>query len=759
MKPIGVAILVSLAALVATAGGSGCSKNAPTARTAQPASPASSHSEILIDPQQKPSGETEPPAPLIGTRRDRAEKKLSPPQVTASPGRPQLGKASRLFAQAATEDGEVVAKSFGGVGLQGGGEGGGGSGVKLAAGSKAGGTLEKTDRQARAMVENKTIAAAFRSAKPSDELKAVAEEANGQNSGSRDKTVADKMKQRADPAAKQERAQTGSSSAGKKLFFLQDHQSEDDGKDADKGGPPEKAKGKDQPVAESPAPSPKADDWQDRAAADARGEACTVDPLPAQPLPKRCHLAPNYFAGAAAWQRRLQALAQLPPRVAELAARASAAADLQPPETSALSVSARLDRAHIAGAGLVWLRIALRSTDRWGMRRPPFDLAVVVGPSLGMRGEAACKSLESIASYLEPQDRLTIVVPTSQEHYDGLSGAEALQRVRALCSSGAPWGSADVASSHATARQLLATHAAAHHRVAGTRAIVLVAAFADLLAGGLADSAAAAVQESTLTSILLAEAAAADTAWHIAELGHGMVELAPAGQELAGARALWQGWGRVVARLIRVDIRLAANAVAYQVLGSRVLTDLETQRVRLQEQAVDQNLARVAGVQRDRDQDGEGMTMLIPAFLGSDEHVIDMQVQVSGPGPVADVVVDYKDLVRMANQKAMARAALADLPQHGAAASFDVAAHTPTAAQWSQVSAFRSAVLERNRDAMQALLTAWQTSKAPSAFGPLAAAIAAASTDHHEMDPLVAAIDAWSAAARGCHVTARYGRR
>ena len=759
MKPTGFAIWATMVALVATAASWGCSKSAPTAKTATHESPASSSYEILIDPKQEPSDQAAPPAPLIGIRTDKAQKIPSPPRVTASPGRPPAGKASRFFAEAATGDGDVVAKSFGGVGLQGGGEGGGGSGVKLAAGSKAGGTVEKLSRQARAMVQEKTVAEAFRGSKAFDEADVPAEEADGQDRGPRDKTLADKMEKKADAPAKRERAQTSSNSGGKKLFFLQDHESEKDGKDADKDSRPEKAKGKEQPAAESPAPNQKADDWEDSGAADARGEACTVDPLPAQPLPKRCHLAPNYFAGAAAWQRRLQALAQLPPRVAELAARASAAADLQPPETSALSVSARLDRAHIAGAGMVWLRIALRSTDRWGMRRPPFDLAVVVGPSLGGRGEAACKSLESIASYLEPQDRLTIVVPTSQEHYDGLSGAEALQRVRALCSSGAPWGSADVATSHATARQLLATHAAAHHRVAGTRAIVLVAAAADLQAGGLADSVAAAVQEPTLTSILLAEAAASDTAWHIAELGHGMVELAPAGQELAGARALWQGWGRVVARLIRVDIRLAANAVAYQVLGSRVLTDLETQRVRRQEQAVDQNLARVAGVQRDRDQDGEGMTMLIAAFLGSDEHVIDMQVQVSGPGPVADVVVDYKDLVRMANQKAMARAALADLPQHGAAATFDVAAQTPTAAQWSQVSAFRSAVLERNGEAMQALLTGWQTSKALSAFGPLAGAIAAASTDHREVDPLVAAIDAWSAAARGCHVTARYGRR
>ncbi len=483
---------------------------------------------------------------------------------------------------------------------------------------------------------------------------------------------------------------------------------------------------------------------------DHHGDACHADPAPPRPMPKRCHLAPNYFAGAAAWQRRLAALAELPPELARLAARTPGGADLQPPETTALSVSARLDRDHIAAPGLVWLRVALRSTDRWGMRRPPFDLAVTVGPQLAKRGDDACKHLEAIAGYLEPQDRLTVVVGAGQDQYDGIGGSEAIQRVRALCSSLPAIGQTALGDQHRTARQLLGVHAAAQHRVAGTRAVVLVGAANDLDDGDLQQSVTEALAEPTLSSVVLAEPTATDTAWRLAELGHGLVALGPKGAEQAGARSLWQAWGRVVARLVRVDIRLSGTAVAHRVLGSRVLDDQETARVRRQERAVDANLARVAGVQRDRDNDGEGMTMLIPAFLGSDEHVIDMLVHVDGAGPVADVVVDYKDLVRMSNQKAMARAALHDLPTSGGRVAAQP--EQPTTDDWRAIEQFREQVRHGDSTSVQNLVRSWNQSGGPAGFVALAQAVAPMVGPAERRPALLAAIETWTAHARGCHV-------
>lgn len=480
------------------------------------------------------------------------------------------------------------------------------------------------------------------------------------------------------------------------------------------------------------------------------GDACTRDPAPPRPLPKRCHLAPNYFAGAAAWQRRLSALAELPPELARLAASTPGGADLQPPETTALSVSARLDRDHIAAPGLVWLRIALRSTDRWGMRRPPFDLAVAVGPQLARRGDDACKHLEAIAGYLEPQDRLTVLVGAGQDQYDGIGGSEAIQRVRALCSSVPAIGQSSLGDQHRAARQLLGVHAAAQHRVAGTRAVVLVGAANDLEDGDLQQTVTEALAEPTLSSVVLAEPTATDTAWRLAELGHGLVALGPPGAETAGARSLWQAWGRVVARLVRVDIRLAGSAVAHRVLGSRVLDDQETARVRRQERAVDANLARVAGVQRDRDNDGEGMTMLIPAFLGSDEHVIDLLVHVEGAGPVADVVVDYKDLVRMSNQKAMARAALHDLPTPGGRVA--APPEQLTADDWRAIEQFREQVRHGDSVSVQNRVRSWTQAGGPAGFVALAQAVAPLVGPVERRAALLAAIETWTAHARGCHV-------
>ena len=485
-------------------------------------------------------------------------------------------------------------------------------------------------------------------------------------------------------------------------------------------------------------------------------DACTDGPAPTAPMPRRCHLSPNYRAGTAPWQRKIQALASLPPQLAAQLGASAATGTLVPPETTALAVDAQLDRDHIEGPGQVWLRIGLRSTDRWGMRRPPFDFAVVVGEMAAKVGDkAACKALEALAERVEPQDRFTLILgDKAKGNLDGIAGTEAAQRIRDLCTEPlAP--TAATATTHPLARTMLGSHAAAQHRVAGTRVIVVIAAPSDLT-GDLVASAAQGVQEPTLTSTLVL-GEGDDTGWQLAGAGHGLLQPAPAGHEAEAAAALWRDWGRVVARLVRVDIRLATNVVALRVVGSRVLDAEETQRVRRQERAVDQNLARVAGVARDRDQDGEGMTMLIPAFLGSDAHFIDMLLQVQGPGAVADVVVDYKDLVRMTNQKAAARAGL-ERTSTGTGRS--IGAGDPDAAvqiAWSSVRQFASALSASNISAMTGLAAQLARNPQDGGFPTLADAIVAAAREGRPQPALNSLLQLWIAQARGCRVAALTG--
>ncbi len=491
----------------------------------------------------------------------------------------------------------------------------------------------------------------------------------------------------------------------------------------------------------------------------AGADACVDGSATSAPMPKRCHLAPNYRAGTALWQRKLQALATLPPALAKQIADGSATGALVPPETTALAVDAQLDRDHLDGPGQVWLRVGLRSTDRWGMRRPPFDLAIVVGSQAAQApNRAACTALESLAERIEPQDRLTVVRSDKpSENLDGVAGVDVLQRVREMCAQPKLVVSAALAAQHAMARLLLANHAAAQHRVAGTRVIVVVANAAEL-DQGIVSSASQGVQEPTLTSVLLLGSPDSEQGWQLADSGHGMLQPAPPGKEAQAAAALWRDWGRVVARLVRVDIRLASNVMALRVVGSRALDGEETRRVRRQERAVDQNLARVAGVQRDRDQDGEGMTMLIPAFLGSDAHFIDMLLQVQGPGPVADVVVDYKDLVRMTNQKAAARASL-DRVAQGSSRTITVGAQTAMdRIPWSAVARLGSALDRGDAGEMRHVAATVAAAASDGGFAALAQGIVDAYGEHADRAALRALLQLWIARAHGCRVAAETPR-
>jgi hypothetical protein len=485
-------------------------------------------------------------------------------------------------------------------------------------------------------------------------------------------------------------------------------------------------------------------------------DACGPQPQSQQPMPRRCHLASNYRAGQGIWQRRLEALTALPQPLRDQTGATGPAAELLAPETKALAVAARLDREHQEGPGQVWMRVSLRSTDRWGMRRPPFDLAVVVGPAASQAADQlACRTLEALVQRMEPQDRLTLIRGRQEvENLDGLAGAEALSRVRAVCASGSAWATAPLAEQHQRARQLLARHAQAQHRVAGSRLVVAIATAADLADPQVLDSAAQGVLEPTLSSALVLDAAGLDPGWQLADAGHGLLEHVALDPN-AAAQRLWYGWGRVVARLVRVDLRLAPGVVALRVVGSRVLDQQETQRVRRQETAVDQNLARVAGVKRDRQEDGEGMTMLIAAFLGSDEHVIDVLLQVQGPGPVADVVVDYKDLVRMANEKAMSRASLARVSMRGSNHLQAIARPELDRLDWPQLAAVRRAIAQRDEAALDQLVQGLQQRADQQPLAEFAVALRAALRGASAVEPLLAALDVFVARGRGCHVAVR----
>ena len=84
------------------------------------------------------------------------------------------------------------------------------------------------------------------------------------------------------------------------------------------------------------------------------------------------------------------------------------------------------------------------------------------------------------------------------------------------------------------------------------------------------------------------------------------------------------------------------------------------QRVREAEQSIDARLSRTWGIEADRDEDEEGIQIVIPGMTAGEHHVVLLDVVVDGPGAVADVRVRFKDLVQMNNGVARASLSLSD---------------------------------------------------------------------------------------------------
>jgi len=119
-------------------------------------------------------------------------------------------------------------------------------------------------------------------------------------------------------------------------------------------------------------------------------------------------------------------------------------------------------------------------------------------------------------------------------------------------------------------------------------------------------------------------------------------------------RAELEAASQLVARALRVRVRLAPGVELVDVLGSRPLDAEESRRTREVEQAIDRDLSRRLGILADRDQDDEGIRMLLPAFYSGDSHTILLDLVVPRAGHVLDVDVQLKDLVRVGNARASA---------------------------------------------------------------------------------------------------------
>lgn len=330
-----------------------------------------------------------------------------------------------------------------------------------------------------------------------------------------------------------------------------------------------------------------------------------------------------------------------------------------PPTAAALAAYLHADRSGLEQEGRVLLQVGLQATTRSSGRRGPMNLCLVLDLRSELDSEAvtAMRALvSSLGAARDLGDRFCLVaagrpggviVEPGQFHYGPLRVAmdrlllerggdgEALDPVRALETAIERVAASDDPSSPlGSSVVLLATSQPFGAAGETLEKLAHVSAVAGVPVGvvGIGDG----VDTKELDRIALA--------------GQGNRRLL---QSAAEADALvereLEAVSRVVARAVRLRIRLAPGVRLIEVVGSERLGESGAARVREAEESVDRRLAKNLGITADRGDDEDGIQIVIPSFYAGDAHVFLLDVVAPGAGEIADVTVRYKDLVYLRN--------------------------------------------------------------------------------------------------------------
>ncbi len=398
---------------------------------------------------------------------------------------------------------------------------------------------------------------------------------------------------------------------------------------------------------------------------------------PRRLLPRMFYFEPTYQGGNAGVMERLRRLkAQLPDarqRILDLAR--SHPQDFDAPGVAGIGLSARLATPWLNRPQRVLLQVGLQGSTRYGWRRPPLDVVLVLDAPL-MKGtlRAANGLIRSAIARLGVLDRLGIIVVTA----DGGSQVVApVQRIATLevgldrmlerLPRAGPQTRATPAAALAKAGQLLRRAATEVAQVPGTQTVWLVTAGEAPHRVNAASAAADALTRAgVVTSVIEMGAGGRGRRgawWPVASKGHGNYHRPERGQAGAAIGQELDALSKVVARLLRVNVRLASGVGAVRVIGSRVLDPDEVTQLKAREKAVDVALSKTLGVKADRGDDDDGIQTNIPYFYGGDSHVILVELWVERPGAVADVTIKYKDMVNLRNATAQVSVAIDGTPQ------------------------------------------------------------------------------------------------
>ncbi|MDA8016262.1 MAG: hypothetical protein MPN21_02340 [Thermoanaerobaculia bacterium] len=371
------------------------------------------------------------------------------------------------------------------------------------------------------------------------------------------------------------------------------------------------------------------------------------------------------------------------------------------PENDALALYLHADRVRADGPSRVTVRVGVRAADAWAGRRTAMNLAVVlhlppVEEEIPAQTAVALRALlEALAEAHDMGDRFYLFVAgrpggllVSADDFRRGSVLVAMRRLLATAADpdasqtdGVDDRPEAIEASPRLAEVLRQAHEAVRvegdeeiDRPVGSSAILVVTTGSDpaqlheaattahhLSVSGVRVSALGVGSETAVASPSSPdEKSPADLLARIAEAGQGSRRLiTQAADAVPAIEDELTSASRAVARAVRLRIRPAPGVQLVRVLDSERLDQVAADRVRRAEEALDLRLARKLGIEADRGEDEEGIQILVPALYAGDAMTLLVDVVAPGPGPLVDVTVRFKDLLRMENGVARARLDLA----------------------------------------------------------------------------------------------------